>query len=48
MRILISNDDGYLSTGIAILAEYLAEIADITVVAPERNRSGASKLTHFR
>jgi 5'/3'-nucleotidase len=42
MRILISNDDGYHSTGIAILAEHLAKIADITVVAPESNRSGAS------
>ena len=42
MRILISNDDGYLSTGISVLAEHLAEIAEVTVVAPERNRSGAS------
>jgi 5'-nucleotidase len=42
MRILISNDDGYHSTGIAVLAEHLAKIADITVVAPESNRSGAS------
>ncbi len=42
MRILISNDDGYLSEGIATLASHLAEIADVTVVAPERNRSGAS------
>jgi 5'-nucleotidase len=42
MRILISNDDGYLSEGIATLAAHLSEIADVTVVAPERNRSGAS------
>jgi 5'-nucleotidase len=42
MRILISNDDGYFSPGINTLAKHLAEIADITVVAPERNRSGAS------
>ncbi|MFW5432252.1 MAG: 5'/3'-nucleotidase SurE [Methylophilaceae bacterium] len=42
MRILISNDDGYLSEGINTLAKHLAKIADITVVAPERNRSGAS------
>ncbi|MES2771482.1 MAG: 5'/3'-nucleotidase SurE [Pseudomonadota bacterium] len=42
MRILISNDDGYLSSGIACLARTLAEIAEITVVAPERDRSGAS------
>lgn len=42
MRILISNDDGYLSKGITILAEHLAKIAEITVVAPDRNCSGAS------
>jgi 5'-nucleotidase len=42
MRILISNDDGYSAPGINVLAQHLAKIADITVVAPERNRSGAS------
>lgn len=42
MRILISNDDGYFSPGITTLARHLSEIAEITVVAPERNRSGAS------
>jgi 5'-nucleotidase len=42
MRILISNDDGYFAPGLNILATHLANIADITVVAPERNRSGAS------
>ncbi len=42
MRILISNDDGYLAPGLITLAAHLAKIADITVVAPERNRSGAS------
>jgi len=42
MRILLSNDDGYFAPGLNILAEHLAKIADITVVAPERNRSGAS------
>ncbi len=42
MRILISNDDGYQAPGIACLATALAEIADITVVAPDRDRSGAS------
>lgn len=42
MRILISNDDGYSATGISVLAEHLAKIASITVVAPDRNRSGAS------
>lgn len=42
MRILISNDDGYLAPGIAALAEALATVADIVVVAPDSNRSGAS------
>ena len=42
MRILISNDDGYFAPGIERLAAALAGKADITVVAPERDRSGAS------
>ncbi|MFC0134677.1 5'/3'-nucleotidase SurE [Massilia eurypsychrophila] len=42
MRILISNDDGYLAPGINALAEALASVADIVVVAPDSNRSGAS------
>ena len=42
MHILISNDDGYEAPGIRCLIENLGEIADITVVAPDRNRSGAS------
>ena len=42
MRILISNDDGYFAPGLAILAAHLATIADVVVVAPERDRSGAS------
>ena len=42
MRILLSNDDGYFSPGIDCLARTLAAVADITVVAPERDRSGAS------
>jgi 5'-nucleotidase len=42
VRILLSNDDGYFAPGIAILAEALAEFASITVVAPERDRSGSS------
>ena len=42
MRILLSNDDGYFSPGITRLAEALAAVAEVTVVAPERDRSGAS------
>ncbi|MHB1354235.1 MAG: 5'/3'-nucleotidase SurE [Thiobacillus sp.] len=42
MRILLSNDDGYFAPGLAALAEALAPLAEVTVVAPERDRSGAS------
>ncbi|MGI9229877.1 MAG: 5'/3'-nucleotidase SurE [Gammaproteobacteria bacterium] len=42
MRFLLSNDDGYQATGLKLLAQQLAELGDITVVAPDRNRSGAS------
>jgi 5'-nucleotidase len=42
MRILISNDDGYLAPGIEALASALASVADIVVFAPDSNRSGAS------
>ncbi|MGZ8253215.1 MAG: 5'/3'-nucleotidase SurE [Burkholderiaceae bacterium] len=42
MRILVSNDDGYLAPGIAALAESMRSLGDITVVAPEQNSSGAS------
>ncbi len=42
MRILVSNDDGYLATGLSVLAARLREFAKVTVVAPDRNRSGAS------
>jgi len=42
MHILLSNDDGYFAPGLACLAEALSAIADVMVVAPERDRSGAS------
>ncbi|RLA04259.1 MAG: 5'/3'-nucleotidase SurE [Gammaproteobacteria bacterium] len=42
MKILISNDDGYMAEGIRALAESLASLGEITIVAPDRNRSGAS------
>ena len=42
MRILISNDDGVLAPGIRALAKELSTVADIEVMAPDRNRSGAS------
>lgn len=42
MRILLSNDDGFAAPGIVILAKALAEIAEVVVVAPDSDRSGAS------
>lgn len=42
MRILISNDDGYLAPGLTALANALGQFADVVVVAPDSNRSGAS------
>ncbi len=42
MKILVSNDDGVQAPGIHALAKALSTIAAITVIAPDRNRSGAS------
>lgn len=42
MRILLSNDDGYFAPGLVCLAEALKPRAEVSVVAPERDRSGAS------
>ena len=42
MKILLSNDDGYQAPGLKILAQHLAELGEIKVVAPDRDRSGAS------
>ena len=42
MKILVSNDDGYLATGINVLSDALATIGQVVVVAPDRNHSGAS------
>ena len=42
MKILISNDDGYQSPGIRCLADALSALGQVTVVAPDRDRSGAS------
>ena len=42
MRILLSNDDGYFAPGLAVLVEHLAPLGEVIVVAPERDRSGAS------
>lgn len=48
MHILVSNDDGYLAPGIEHLARVLAEVAKISVVAPDRDRSGASNSLNLR
>jgi len=42
MRVLVSNDDGVDAPGIRVLASRLAEVGEVTVVAPDRDRSGAS------
>jgi 5'-nucleotidase len=42
VKILLSNDDGYQSEGLATLALALADLAELTIVAPDRNQSGAS------
>ncbi len=42
MRVLVSNDDGVDARGIQVLARRLAEVGEVTVVAPDRDRSGAS------
>ena len=42
LNILISNDDGHTAEGIVCLARHLRDLGSVTVVAPDRNRSGAS------
>ena len=42
MHFLVSNDDGYQAPGLGLLAAALSQLGRVTVVAPERNCSGAS------
>ncbi len=42
MNILLSNDDGYQSPGLRVLADALRSLGRVIVVAPDRDRSGAS------
>lgn len=42
LRILLSNDDGVYAKGLSTLRDALKEIAEVHVIAPDRNRSGAS------
>ena len=49
MNILVSNDDGILAPGIALLADVCREVGQVTVVAPDREQSGtAHSLTLHR
>jgi 5'-nucleotidase len=40
-RILVTNDDGVFSEGIKLLAESLADLGDVVVVAPDREQSAS-------
>lgn len=42
LRLLLSNDDGIYASGLSVLANAVKDIAEIKIVAPDRNRSGAS------
>ena len=42
MNILVSNDDGVLAPGLALLADACREVGQVTVVAPDREQSGTS------
>jgi 5'-nucleotidase len=42
MKILCTNDDGYLSSGIGVLARAAATLGSVTVVAPDREQSASS------
>jgi 5'-nucleotidase len=42
MQILVSNDDGILAPGLALLADVCGEVGQVTIVAPDREQSGTS------
>ena len=42
MKLLLSNDDGVNAPGLITLSQVLSDIAEIKVIAPDRDRSGAS------
>lgn len=42
VKLLLSNDDGYRAEGLAALAQAMKPLGAVTIVAPDRNRSGAS------
>ena len=43
MRILCTNDDGYLATGLNVLAAAARPLGQVTIVAPDREQSAASQ-----
>lgn len=48
-QILVTNDDGVRAVGLRLLAAVLAEqVGDVTVVAPDREQSGASHALTLR
>ena len=47
-RVLLTNDDGYQAEGLKALAEELREIADVSIVAPSWERSGAAQSLTLR
>ena len=42
MKILVSNDDGILAQGLGVLADACRAVGTVTIVAPDREQSGAS------
>ena len=42
MKILLSNDDGFIAPGINVLRDRLHDAAEVLTIAPDRDRSGAS------
>jgi 5'-nucleotidase len=47
-RVLLTNDDGYQAAGLRALAEELREFAQVSIVAPSWERSGAAQSLTLR
>ena len=48
MKIILSNDDGIYCEGLLVLAETLASENEVTIIAPERERSAISHAITLR
>ena len=48
MRILLSNDDGVFAQGLSVLYDFLCPQHELTVLAPDKNCSGASNALSLR